>query len=137
MAEWARLQFEREAARIGRRARQSSVAERVEGASPVSIKAPSAPLEYESEDLTTDMERTPPCSDDPSCIIPQDQILPTSQTGHRNLLLPPLSQPSSTGFPSLSAVSLGRACLLVALEEEAAIEMHPEVELNVKDLPLG
>ena len=45
----------------------------------------------------------------------------------------------TTGLPKAgrACLNLGRACLLVALEEEAAIEMHPEVEMEVKDLPLG
>ena len=34
-------------------------------------------------------------------------------------------------------INLGRACLLVALEEEAAVEMHPEVASVIKDIPMG
>lgn len=33
-------------------------------------------------------------------------------------------------------INLGRACLLIALEEEAAVEMHPELESALKDVPI-
>lgn len=35
-----------------------------------------------------------------------------------------------------AAINLARACLLVALEEEAAIEVHPELEATIRDLPI-
>ena len=34
-------------------------------------------------------------------------------------------------------INLSRACLLIALEEEAAVEMHPELESELRDMPIG
>ena len=150
VAEWARLQFEGEAARMGRRDHVhawTSLTEGVEGISPVLSRTNPLPLVSETEDLATEDKWAPPPSDDPpcssddpsrpTCILPHEQTPASPAADHQNPLVPPLSRPSSPSFSPLGGVSLGRACLLVALEEEAAIEMHPEVELDVKDLPLG
>ena len=35
------------------------------------------------------------------------------------------------------SIYLGKACLLIALEEEAAIEMHPELESELRGVEVG